>query len=142
MSKALGNTVLAQQKSTMQQSRNLRVSATRRHSQTKSPGDLVMRSILNQKTKLHAKWDGPFVVLASTDNNTYQLSTANGYMIQSLVNDVHLRRLDVNEHRQYRGEFWNVSARLKSHDERAKQEDALRNLDGQLKQATIDHLNA
>ena len=50
-----------------------------------SPGDLVMRSI-EQETKLHCKWDGPFVVLDSTDKDVYQLATANGYILKNLVN--------------------------------------------------------
>ena len=101
---------------------------------------MIIRSILNQKTKLYSKWDGPFVVLAAIDTDAYQLAIANGYIIRSLVNDVRLRRLDASERYLYRGEFWDSSVRLKSYDERAKQEDALRDLDSQLRQATIDHL--
>jgi hypothetical protein len=31
-------------------------------------GDLVMRKVQSRKTKLHPKWDGPFVVYEVTDN--------------------------------------------------------------------------
>src|SRR5213078_456949 len=32
-------------------------------------GDLVMRDIPNPKSKLHPRWDGPFVVLEASDKN-------------------------------------------------------------------------
>ena len=37
-------------------------------------------------TKLHPKWDGPFVIHAVTDKNVYQLQTCNGYVLQHLYN--------------------------------------------------------
>ena len=51
------------------------------------PGDLVMRSPINRKSKLHPKWDGPFVVLDSTDTDVYQLATANGYKLPNLCHE-------------------------------------------------------
>ena len=48
------------------------------------PGDLVMREPLNRKSKLHPRWDGPLVVLASTDKDAYQLATANGYRLAAI----------------------------------------------------------
>jgi len=106
------------------------------------PGDLVMRSPINRKTKLHPKWDGPFVVLASTDKDVYQLATANGYTIRSLVNEDRLRKLEPNERTKYAGEFWEASNRLKSQDARAKEESELRDIEKQLRQATLAHLES
>jgi len=63
-------------------------------------GDLVMRSPLNRKAKLHLKWDGPFVVLDSSDKDGYQLATANGHILENLVNVERLRKLDKNEQKQ------------------------------------------
>jgi hypothetical protein len=34
-------------------------------------GDLVMWKVQNCWTKLHPKWDGPFVVYEATDSGTY-----------------------------------------------------------------------
>src|SRR4030095_13046958 len=78
-------------------------------------GDLVMRSI-EQETKLHPKWDGPFVVLGSTDKDVYQLATANGYILKNLVNIARLHKLSADECEKYSGEFWNASRRLKVQD--------------------------
>jgi hypothetical protein len=86
-----------------------------------APGDLVMREPINRKTKLHPKWDGPFVVLESTDTDVYKLATANGYIIKNLVNQARLRKLNADECKQYTGEFWEASARLRSQDKQAKQ---------------------
>ena len=105
-------------------------------------GDLVMRSPLNRKTKLHPQWDGPFVVLDSSDKDVYQLATANGHILGNLVNVERLRKLDENERKQYTGDFWEASSRLKLHDQRAKDQKQLQDLDVQLKKATLDNLEA
>jgi len=84
------------------------------------PGDLVMRTPLNRKTKLHPKWDGPFVVLASTDTDVYQLATANGHILNNLVNQVRIRKLKLDEVDNYRDEFWEASERLKVQDKQAQ----------------------
>jgi hypothetical protein len=85
-----------------------------------SVGDLVMRAPLNRKTKLHPRWDGPFVIVDSSDKDVYQLSTANGHVLENLVNVVRLRKLDEDEQKLYTGEFWSASSRLKLRDERAR----------------------
>ena len=69
------------------------------------PGDLIMRAVLNRQTKLHFKWDGPFVILDSTAKDTYQLATANGYTLPNLSNIAHLQKLDTNEQAKYNGDF-------------------------------------
>ena len=105
------------------------------------PGDLVMRDILSPSTKLHPKWDGPFVVLASTDKDVYQLATANGYIIRNVINVARLRKLSADEcTKKYTGEFWNASERLKVQDERARQEQELLDVNKRLGEATIEHL--
>ena len=60
-------------------------------------GDLVMRTPLNQKSKLHPRWEGPFVVLGSTEKDVYQLATANGHILKNLTNVKRLRKLDTDE---------------------------------------------
>jgi hypothetical protein len=80
------------------------------------PRDLVMRKPINRKSKLHPKWDGPFVVLESTAARVYQLATANGYTIWNLVNQIRLRNLNSEERQRYTDDFWEASKLLKLHD--------------------------
>jgi hypothetical protein len=106
------------------------------------PGSLVMRSPINQKSKLHPKWDGPFIVLASSDKDTYQLASANGYVIRNLVNETRIRKLSLEECERYTGEFWEASKRLRSQDLNAKHQRELHDVDVQLRKATTDQLEA
>ena len=69
------------------------------------PSDLVMHSPINRKSKLHPEWDGSFVVLEVTDKDAVQLASANGYIINNLVNKAHLRKLDTDERIKYRNKF-------------------------------------
>ena len=105
-------------------------------------GDLVMRSPLNRKSKLHPGWDGPFVVLESSDKDTYQLATSNGHILENLVNLNRLRKLDENERKRYTGDFWAASERLKLHDRRARDQQQLQDLDDELRKATLANLEA
>ena len=54
-------------------------------------GDLVKRRH-EAGTKLHPKWDGPFIIRDVTDKNTYQLQTKNGYILKSLYNGARLQQ--------------------------------------------------
>jgi len=54
-------------------------------------GDLVKRRH-EAGTKLHPRWDGPFIIRDVTDKNVYQLQTRNGYVLKSLYNGARLRR--------------------------------------------------
>jgi hypothetical protein len=54
------------------------------------PGDFVLRQH-EALTKLHLRWDGPFVVRNTTDKNVFQLQTRNGYVLRHLYNKNHLR---------------------------------------------------
>ena len=105
-------------------------------------GDLVMRDIPNPKSKLHPRWDGPFVILDASDKDTYQLATANGHIIKNLVNSARVRKLTVEERTQYRNEFWNASSRLRLHDKRAEQEQQLHDVNKRMREATLEHLQA
>ena len=105
-------------------------------------GDLVMRKPLNRKSKLHPKWDGPFVILAATNRDTYQVATANGYVLQNLVNEQRLRKLSTDEAAEYKNQFWAASSRLRLHDKLAKQRQELHDLDVQLRKLTTEHLEA
>ena len=51
-------------------------------------GDLVMRKRINVESKLHPPWDGPFVIVSSTPDGTYRLAMANGYHIDTQVNQI------------------------------------------------------
>ena len=105
-------------------------------------GDLVMRLHLNRKSKLHPKWDGPFVVLDSSSKDVYQLGTLNGHTLENLVNKQRLRKLDANERKRYTGDFWEASSRLKLRDKRARHQNQLRELETELAKATIESLAA
>jgi transposase InsO family protein len=54
-------------------------------------GDLVLRRS-EAFSKLHPRWDGPFIVRDLTDRNTYQLQTRNGYILRHLYNGERLKR--------------------------------------------------
>jgi hypothetical protein len=92
------------------------------------PGDLIMRQLLNRKSKLHLCWDGPFVLLGATDKDVYQLATANGYTLPNLHNVARLRKLDKDERIRYAGDFWDASNRLKLYDRIAKEQSELNNV--------------
>lgn len=59
-----------------------------------SIGNTVMRYRTNRANKLEPKWDGPFTVIDSSDKNTYQLQTPNGYVLRQLVNGEKLRKIE------------------------------------------------
>ena len=104
------------------------------------PGDWVMREPLNRKSKLHPRWDGPFVVLGATDKDVYQLATANGYTLPNLHNVARLRKLDKDERIRYAGDFWDASKRLRLHDRIAKEQSELNDVNKRLADATRRHL--
>ena len=84
-------------------------------------GDLVMRKRINVESKLHPRWDGPFVIVSSTPDGTYHLATANGYHIKMQANQARLRRLTHSETRRYVNDFWHASARVKKLDQQVLQ---------------------
>jgi hypothetical protein len=102
------------------------------------PGEVVMRSPLNRKSKIHPRWDGPFVVLDTSDKDVYQLGTANGHILENLVNKKRLRKLDEVERTRYSGEFWTASSRLRSRNERARRKKELHDIDVRLKEAILE----
>ena len=103
-------------------------------------GDLVMRKPINLRNKLWPSWDGPFVVVDYTDKDTYQLGSANGYIVRRLVNGERLRKLSEKELRKYRGEFWNASSRLKVYDQRAKMENELHDADMEMRKVALENM--
>jgi hypothetical protein len=64
-----------------------------------------MRSPINRKSKMHPRWDGLFVVLATSDKDTYQLDSANSYIIRNLINATRIRKLDSEECKRYAREY-------------------------------------
>ena len=105
------------------------------------PGDLVMHESLNHKSKLHPRWDSPFVVLASTDKDAYQLATANGYRLPNLVNIARIRKLDKAERQRYTEDFWDASTRLQLYDRVAKDQTELHDVNKRLAEAMHCHLD-
>lgn len=101
-----------------------------------------MRTPINNKSKLHPRWDGPFVVLNFSDKDVYQLGTANGYILNNLVNGSRLRKLRESERKNYIGDFWEASSRLRARDQRVKDQQRLNSLDVRLKKAMIANLEA
>jgi hypothetical protein len=99
-----------------------------------------MRSPISRPSKMHPKWDGPFVVLEITDKDVCQLATPNGYILNHLVNKARLRKLEEAEAEHFIDALWHASERLKRHDEREKQRTELNDLDIQLSKATADLL--
>ena len=80
---------------------------------------------INRKSKMHPRWDGPFVILEIRDKN---VATANGYILKHLVNKDRLQKLSESEAKSYVDEFWEASDRLKKHDALAKQRQRLNDL--------------
>ena len=105
-------------------------------------GDLVMRRPINLKNKLWPKWDGPFVVLEYTDQNTYQLGSLNGYVVRNLVNGERIRKLTEKELKKYRGGFWHTSGRLKMYDEKAKRENELHDAEMAMRKVALANMEA
>ena len=85
-------------------------------------GELVMRRVLNRKSKIDPPWDGPFFVVASTDKDAFQLSSPNGYVLKNLINSARIRKLSSTEIEKYTGEFWQASERLKLHEQQLKKQ--------------------
>lgn len=54
-------------------------------------GDLVLRSFEQRPSKLHPKWDGPFIIQDCHPNGSYVLMTANGYNLRFPVNGDRLK---------------------------------------------------
>jgi hypothetical protein len=53
-------------------------------------GDLVLCRN-ERESKLHPRWDGPFIIYDVSDKNTYQLMTRNGYILRHLYNGNRIR---------------------------------------------------
>jgi transposase InsO family protein len=104
------------------------------------PGDLVMREPLSRKSKLHPRWDGPFVIVGSSEKDVFQLATANGYKLPHLHNIARLRKLNKEERTRYTGDFWDASNRLKLHDRIAREQSELNDVNIRLAEATRQHL--
>lgn len=55
-------------------------------------GDLVLRKFDGRPTKLHPKWDGPFIVKDSTPEGVYTLMTSNGHVLRMNYNASKLKK--------------------------------------------------
>ena len=55
-------------------------------------GDLVLRHVENRASKLHPRWDGPFLIHQMLENGTVYLATPNGYLLANPINIHRIRR--------------------------------------------------
>ncbi|PLW19399.1 hypothetical protein PCANC_06348 [Puccinia coronata f. sp. avenae] len=55
------------------------------------PGDRVLRLFDGRPSKLHPKWDGPFVIHSSNPNGSFKLKTPNGHLLKLTVNGDRLK---------------------------------------------------
>jgi len=69
------------------------------------------------------------------------LATSNGDILGSLVNRA-IRKLDESERKKYTGDFWEASSRLKLHDQLAKDQKQLQDLNVELRKATLANIKA
>jgi hypothetical protein len=56
------------------------------------PGELVLRQFENRPSKLHPKWDGPFVIHSANTNGSFRLQCPNGYILRGACNGDRLKR--------------------------------------------------
>lgn len=56
--------------------------------------DLVLRKFDGRPTKLHPKWDGPFIVKESTPEGVYTLMTSNGHVLRMNYNAAKLKKFN------------------------------------------------
>jgi transposase InsO family protein len=82
-------------------------------------GDLVLRKSERQ-SKLHPRWDGPFLIYDVSEKNTYQLMTRNGYILRHLYNGNRLRPYFQRADRRYAeapdSALWYASGDLQRRD--------------------------
>lgn len=68
--------------------------ATARHTTTEDnytelnlrPGDRVLRCFEGRPSKLHPKWDGPFIIRDAYPSNMFSPMTSNGHILKTKVN--------------------------------------------------------
>lgn len=64
-------------------------------------GDLVLRenlrnqSIREKKGKFEANWLGPYVITVVFGSGAYRLSTSEGELLDTLINNMHLKKFYV-----------------------------------------------
>jgi hypothetical protein len=56
------------------------------------PGELVLRQLEGRPSKLHPRWDGPFIIHSSNPNGSYRLKTPNGVVLKYTTNGDRLKR--------------------------------------------------
>jgi hypothetical protein len=100
-----------------------------------------MRRPINLQNKLWPNRDGPFVV-DYTDKDTYQLGSANGFIVRRLVTgeQLRLRKMSQKELRKYHREFWSASSRLKVYDECAKKENELQDAEMEMRKVALENM--
>jgi hypothetical protein len=92
-------------------------------------GDLVKRRS-EASTKLHPRWDGPFMIRDVTDKNVYQLQTRNGYILKNLYNSERLQRYFATPDSQKALWFASPGLRKKEADEMRRRQKQERKISG------------
>ena len=87
--------------------------------------DLIMRQVLNHTSKFVSTSEGPLIIVVSMDNDVYQFTSPNDYILQNLGYSTRSRKLSLSEIERYIGEFWHVSNCLESHGRRIKEQERL-----------------
>jgi transposase InsO family protein len=78
-------------------------------------GDLVLR-VNERQSKIHPRWDGPFIIHDVSDKNTYQLRTRNGYILRHLYNGSRLQRYYPGRWADPVPSLWYASSELQRKD--------------------------
>jgi hypothetical protein len=98
-----------------------------------------MRRVQNRKTKLHPKWDGPFVLYEVINSNAFQLASS-GRSVLNLTHGEPIRRLDLTDREHYQQRLWHASEQLKTHDRKAREAEATAEVDNEIRKAIRDIL--
>lgn len=101
----------------------LNARATKRNSATEEsyterdlrPGDRVLRSFEGRPSKLHPKWDGPFIIRDAYPNGTFSLMTSNGHVLKANINGSRIKKFNGSK-----DEFYYASSMLQKRDRRAR----------------------
>lgn len=80
------------------------------------PGDRVLRSFKGRPSKLHPKWDGPFIIKDAYPNGTFSLMTSNGHVLKAKVNGSRIKTFKGTS-----DEFFYALRLLHARDRRARE---------------------
>jgi hypothetical protein len=85
------------------------------------PGDRVLRQFEGRPSKLHPKWDGPFIIKDADPHGTFTLMTSNGHVLKAKVNGCRLKKFKGTS-----DEFYYASAMLHKRDKASQRRNCRR----------------